>query len=851
MTVGEGGKRGRTRTISMPHSQSSQYMRASSHMGTMVSGELPAISGGDTIRARRARGNSFTSTHTLNGYNSDLDAEWRIVDNPLVRSLDKRRGSSTSSASGSSTTIHSRSTTGVLSSDGAELDCTPRQHRLVVNINPVQQHSPNWDSTLPRPLHPAQQTTAAVASHYTPPRNLPRQAGGDSSPSPVGRARPHHRRALSALPTPTAVDARDFMQAGADRRPSHPGLRSESHQRLIVGSLPSPGRPTPRRSNSTNTHTSTSGRYDATVAGRVPHDAFSAGGFAFPALPIRGAPDTRTNTNRLGDRGRNVSVLSLPTLAEGEHGGDEHGSQTLFPRQGAVEQTLDGRTRRGSLSIALPQCHTRTFSTSSTHLSSGQTNDKNCAGSPKRPNGLYRATSNASTTSSSFNDSERRPMSPLSMCFMLGSSLDSDVLDPIVDNTRLVEQGGRNARSRSDRQTFSVPSPALPAAASSHPQGFLRPPMSPRGYSTGDLSSRAEKDTKKRTRTHSSTSISSTDTGDFIPGKGVVEAPSTSDVAVINMWTFADQGIDGARSSAKGDASQGQGGLRTSVSLKERLASLSRLDTVGAVSTHGGLCANLTESPAGIARAPLVVQEVQAGWRMPLTDGKAKHDAHGRGAPLIRITSLSDDYRQNANVGSRAQRPAYLSHRHTHSSPTMLHPSSAFTQQNAIRNESRHVTRKRQLSRLREPSRLGASRNGESVQRVDAVRQKLGDEELNRESMGRTSVQPGQPVRHSLATLPLRGLQGQIQERSTKKTRWWHRRNSISGVLPPQPIIRSSYMKTTRSIVDGDRDENDLQVEHATASLSSLDLASPAEPERQRLRQESPESEDFINFDDM
>jgi hypothetical protein len=58
-------------------------------------------------------------------------------------------------------------------------------------------------------------------------------------------------------------------------------------------------------------------------------------------------------------------------------------------------------------------------------------------------------------------------------------------------------------------------------------------------------------------------------------------------------------------------------------------------------------------------------------------------------------------------------------------------------------------------------------------------------------------------------------------------------------------------MKTTRSVVDGDRDENDLQVEHATASLSSLDLASPAEPERQRLRQESPESEDFINFDDM
>ena len=88
-----------------------------------------------------------------------------------------------------------------------------------------------------------------------------------------------------------------------------------------------------------------------------------------------------------------------------------------------------------------------------------------------------------------------------------------------------------------------------------------------------------------------------------------------------------------------------------------------------------------------------------------------------------------------------------------------------------------------------------------------------------------------------------RGESG-AEEPKAKKSRWWARRSSISGPITQGLSQAPGAGKRSHEDRDGD-------VDLATASLSSLDLAETAAGCKRTVREESPESEEFIDFDDM
>ena len=358
--VKEGGQRHRAGSWGRSDGQRGDAaLREAERRGRTTS--TPQRQGDRWAATRRSRAGSVSSTRSSIALpqgpnNQALGEEWKVVDNPLVRA---RRGSGSSAVSSFSTSGSSNA--------------------LDVNIGMDE-------DTTPRPARHPVYTQNTTVGQYTPPRHL--QIEQSPSRGSATRMRPLHRRAISALATPTSTSP-------------------AAHGPSLIVSIPDgtrlPTRPPPRRANSGSGYNGT------------------ANGFAFPAPP----PHLHSSS-KLYDITRNLSAVSLPTLVEGDHSPNLDSDHTFQPRR--YDGKGEERTRRGSLSIALPKCHTRTYSTSSNASVSG--------GSPGRANpnpnplgvaqGLYRAMSNSSAGS----DWEgRRPTSPLSMCSTLSSSMDSEILD--------------------------------------------------------------------------------------------------------------------------------------------------------------------------------------------------------------------------------------------------------------------------------------------------------------------------------------------------------------------------------------------------------------------------------------
>lgn len=876
------GEGRRARTISMPLSGALAYSTGRGIRDAVEEGTMRG-------RGTRVRGNSVTSNRTPASQHrppsrgdhtraeqrrsTGVVDEWRVVDNPLVRMNNQRRGSTASSASfTSSIALHLHKEHEEEEEDEEDIQrLTPRAHRYAggLDLDTYPDRARARDMYI---LSPPKDV------HAKTPQKQIQQHQRDS---PTG-FRPSHRRALSALPISASVRTASCI-------PALPRC-SDGPANMVARAMP-------RRSRSVNADFPVNA---PPALGGYMHNG-TANGFAFPAVP----PKQGAGASRLYDHARNMSASSLPTLTEGDQGiahEDNHVDDNDGPSAMRTARRIPlppvERNRRGSLSIALPYCRTRTYSKSSMTLSSS-ISAQGC--SPSRPLELYRAYSNVSnvssismSTSSGSSESEgRRPMSPLSVCSVFGSSHTSE--DETSDIHGCVQEPSRGiVAKRSGRQSFSVPPPAPPAVAFQY-TGQTRPTLSPRGYSTGDVGKRPTSrgpdisGSRLRTRTHSSSSISSI--SDLVPAKAAVGAPQASDVAVMATWTFAvgHESRDAARRPENiRDRAMGHGGhpiregvnglrpseekkgLAPSLTLKERLASLSRLDTaidrLHSEVDEGSLMESEPKAPGRTGD-----RIAETGWRMPLKQDSHNTDIHTSDhtsdrqalepGPSIRVTSLANGIQHTRN-----HRPSHLTHRHTHSTPTLLHPGYISPQrcigglriapaQEEVRGAPSRApigSRKRQLSRLREPAPLGVSRDERATRAV-------GDAKEGKQPFAAVGVRRRLSLDEACTRAPgycAEGLQGSIgakaaeqgvhvslEEQTPKKRRWWSRRNSISGAITP-PVIRPSYL------VRGGC-ESDEVLRKASASLSSLDLASPAEVEGRKGRAESPESEDFIDFDDM
>ena len=796
--------------------------------------------------------------------------EWRVVDNPLVRMNNQRRGSTASSASFTTPiALHLHKEHEEEEVEGNIQHVTPRAHRYAGSLDLVT----TPDRARARDMYILSSPKDVLAKSQAPQRQIQQQQR-DSPKS----FRPSHRRALSALPIPASARTTSCV-------PALP--------RASDGAASMVARAMPRRSNSVNSDFPVNA---PPALGSYMHNG-SANGFVFPAVPLRQG----AGSSKVYDHARNMSASSLPTLTESDQAlvhednqVDDNGSAFTLRRGRGIPFPPAERNRRGSLSIALPYCRTRTYSQSSMTLSSSTSTQSY---SPGRPRGLYRASSNVSnvssmsmSTSSGSSESEgRRPMSPLSVSSVFGSSFMSE--DDTPDLHGYVQEPSRGiVATRSGRQSFSVPPPAPPAVTSQY-TGQTRPTLSPRGYSTSDVGKRPTSrgldisGSGVRTRTYSSSSVSSI--SDLVPAKAAVGAPQASDVAVMATWTFATEheSRDAARRPDEaGNSEMGHGGLPTregvngqgpseekkglapSLTLKERLASLSRLDTATDrlhVEVDEGR--SMGSEPLAVGR--IADRTAKTGWRMPLKNDLSSHAMHichpqrVEPGPLIRVTSLADGSRP-----TRTHRPSHLTHRHTHSTPTLLHPGYVSPQRcmgglriATVQEELKGApsrppvgSRKRQLSRLREPAPLGGSRDDRATGAVNDAKegmQPFAAVGVRRrssldEACTRAPVYCAEGLQGSVgAKAAEQGVHVSLEEQTPKKRRWWNRRNSISGAITP-PVIRPSYL------IRGGCGSDEV-LRKASASLSSLDLASPAEVEGRKGREESPESEEFIDFDDM
>lgn len=798
-----------------------------------------------------------------------------------------------------------------------------------------------------------------------------------SVPSP---SRPTHRRAHSALPTCTSSSFRrqvPFPRIGTSgSNTGHRALTESNDVHTVVN-------------GNTNAHVHTH------------------------AQP----------TGRLVEYSRNplssISAVSLPTLAEGDVG-EETWMGGAGGRGGASPVKRPLWARRGS------SAYTRgSVDASESGSVSGSGRIVISASSPERRPGVEMSRSPSSPTfglsssagsygscgsyGSSLSSSSMlmRPTSPLKASYR-GEEMDGrdDGQEEGEEDEMLIiphlphQNLGGQTPSPSTPPSFSVPPP----------QPIHRPPPSPRAWSAGDVDAVPQRG-RFRTRTMSLTTATttsaaiaasdttstalSTSSSSSRPGfrkvgkgggltgmatrKGEVGRASVSDVAVLATWSFPgaggviDPGSAGNRLGVEVDDISRRGidttrggpsnvvgtDTRTGPSrLKQRLEQLHMLDTSSVRLSRLGSGEQVGyESP--ISPTPVLRRDGQRPEHVYRIESSK---------PLGVSSGKPDATNSNDPCGSNAQRPHVskprFSHRHTHSTPSLLHPNYHLqrdlpsTSQNQLGQlgragslgrgqmlppppppQSGHSAyshahaqgqgnRRRQTSKLREPAPLGQSahngrrtRAGSSDSPVrrpgprpasiasssslvslagggvggcgDGYGYGYGYPQCTSPcpSMGSgggtmTTLESRSDLASpagSVASLPpfvgshgvgqgqgqgqfkmglyrthsavepcsasiARGLEGSEVGEKKEGKKWWWRRNSVSGSIPAPAPASASRVGYQRGMGEGD---GGLMFDTECEGSRGVSDDGFGHGQRVRGREESPEKETFLDYDDM